>query len=165
MFYCFLVSYLMQSQCFWGMVIRCPHFNIIKYSNSKICGKKPSYVNSSKLYLVGATTWNKGCWACNLGLWRELLSSDTGNRSPECQPSVQALGQHVCLPLKCLGRFIMTPNMKILAFTSGSKERPTTEKVKRNFFGIEVVTTIDQKWFCFQGSDMCLHSSSLLLPL
>lgn len=36
----------------------------------------------------------------------------------------------------------MTPNMKILPFTSGLKERPTAEKVKRNFFGIEVVTTI-----------------------
>lgn len=36
----------------------------------------------------------------------------------------------------------MTPNMKILPLTSGLKERPATEKVKRNFFGIEVVTTI-----------------------
>lgn len=49
-FYCF-VPYLMQSQCFWVMVIRCLKSNIIKHSNHKICGKKPSNVNSSKFYL------------------------------------------------------------------------------------------------------------------
>lgn len=33
-------------------MVRCPKFNIFKHSNSKICGKKPSNVNSSKFYLV-----------------------------------------------------------------------------------------------------------------
>lgn len=66
-----------------------------------------------------------------------------GNRRvPTLDQVFRHWGQHVRLPLKCLGRFVLTSNMKILPFTSSLKVTPTTDSVKRNSCGIEDVVTV-----------------------
>lgn len=163
---CFIAFLFNAESMFWVMVIRCPNFNIIKHSNSKTW--KEALKCELLQVISGGNTWDKGYWARHLGLWRELLSSDTGiRRVPNVDQVFRHWGQHIRLPLKCLGRFILTPNMKILPFTSSLKVTPTTESVKRNSCGIEDVVTVikTRNDSAVKKSDMCPHSSPLTRPL
>lgn len=142
LFYCFRVSYLMQSQCFWVTVIRCPKSNS-KHSNSKIwCRTKSSNVHSFKLHLVEP-----------LGIKAELIILVyDGNRSPLTQEQEEVSnashlfrhwGQHCGLLVKWQGRLIMSLSMANSPFTPGLRDTPTTTKrIKRNSYGIEEVVTV-----------------------